>query len=55
MLQDQVDVASWLGSGADRGCHFVHPVLLLDCVHGVEAQPVEAVFSQPVSSTFSVK
>ena len=50
VLQHQVDVPPGLDGGAHGGGHLVHPVLLLDRVHRIEAQTIEAIFHQPVEA-----
>ena len=44
MLEHEMDMAAGLDGGAHLGRHLVEPVGLGDGVHGVEAQPVEAIF-----------
>ena len=48
MLQHQVNLAALLDGPAHLGRHLVEPCLVGDGVDGVEPQPVEAVFRQPV-------
>ncbi len=47
VFKHEVDMAAGLDGGADGGGHLVHPALVLDRVHGVEAQAVEAILHQP--------
>ena len=48
VLQHEMDMTAGLDGGAHLGRHLVEPVGLGDGVHGVEAQPVETIFEQPV-------
>src|SRR5215471_1096856 len=48
VLEHKVNMASGLDCGTDSGSHLVNPVLLLDGMHSIEAQTIEAVFHQPV-------
>ncbi len=47
VLQHQMHVAPGLDGRAHGGGHLVHPVLLLDRVHRIEAQTVESILHQP--------
>lgn len=48
VLQDEMHLATGLRRAAHFGRHLVQPVGLRDGMHGIEAQPVETVFVQPV-------
>ena len=48
VLEHQMHVPSRLDGGTHRGGHLVHPVLIQDGMHRIEAQSVEAVLHQPV-------
>src|ERR1043165_7500747 len=52
VLEHEMNVTIPLDRSADCGCHLVEPVGFRYRVHGVEAQPVEAILHQPIERVF---
>src|SRR5580700_11051288 len=55
MLEHEMHLPAEFDSGANLGRHLVHPVLIQDGMHGIEAQSVEAVLHQPKEDVVSEK